>query len=111
MEDAKENSKKFSNIEYLLGKTEDILESYTENIDVLILDPPRIGCDEKVIKIIKDIKPKKIILISCSPENFAIDISRLIKDNIFHISRVIPFDMFPQTRHVEVLGILDLVNE
>ena len=82
VEDAKENSKKFSNIEYLLGKTEDILESYTENIDVLILDPPRIGCDEKVIKIIKDIKPKKIILISCSPENFAIDISRLIKDNI-----------------------------
>ena len=80
VEDAKENSKKFSNIEYLLGKTEDILESYTENIDVLILDPPRIGCDEKVIKIIKDIKPKKIILISCSPENFAIDISRLIKD-------------------------------
>ena len=44
-------------------------------------------------------------------QNFAIDISRLIKDNIFHISRVIPFDMFPQTRHVEVLGILDLVNE
>ena len=111
VEDAKENSKKFSNIEYLLGKTEDILESYTENIDVLILDPPRIGCDEKVIKIIKDIKPKKIILISCSPENFAIDISRLIDDNIFSLLRVIPFDMFPQTRHVEVLGILDLLNE
>ena len=111
VQDAKENSKKFSNIEYLLGKTEDILESYTENIDVLILDPPRIGCDEKVIKIIKDIKPKKIILISCSPENFAIDISRLIDDNIFNLSRVIPFDMFPQTRHVEVIGILDLVNE
>ena len=66
---------------------------------------------KKVSKIIKDIKPKKIILISCSPENFAIDISRLIDDNIFNLSRVIPFDMFPQTRHVEVIGILDLVNE
>ena len=109
--DANINSNKFNNIYYIQGKTEDVLLDVIDEIDILLLDPPRIGCDDLVIQKINKINPRKILLISCSPENFAIDISRLIKGNIFHISRVIPFDMFPQTRHVEVLGILDLVNE
>tara|TARA_B110000438_G_scaffold152817_1_gene146864 strand:- start:2073 stop:3320 length:1248 start_codon:yes stop_codon:yes gene_type:complete len=105
--DANENSKNFKNIDYLLGKTENILQETNEKIDVIILDPPRIGCDDKVIRIIEEIKPKKIILISCSPENFAIDIAKLLEKGIYNLSKVIPFDMFPQTHHVEILGILD----
>ncbi|NCG35686.1 MAG: hypothetical protein GWO78_06855 [Dehalococcoidales bacterium] len=105
--DAKENSKNFENINYLLGKTENVLQDTLENIDVIVLDPPRIGCDDNVIKIIEETKPKKIILISCSPENFAKDISKLIEKGIYNLSKVIPFDMFPQTHHVEILGVLD----
>tara|TARA_B110000116_G_scaffold106671_1_gene92741 strand:+ start:771 stop:2018 length:1248 start_codon:yes stop_codon:yes gene_type:complete len=105
--DAKENSKNFENINYLLGKTENVLQETSEKIDVIILDPPRIGCDNNVIKIIEETKPKKIILISCSPENFARDIAKLIEKGIYNLSKVVPFDMFPQTHHVEILGVLD----
>jgi len=106
--DAKENSKKYSNIEYLLGKTEDVLSDVKENIDLLLLDPPRIGCDDKVIEIINKIKPKTILLISCSPENFAVDISKLVGIS-YEVRKIIPFDMFPQTHHVEVVGVLQLL--
>ncbi|MBA46662.1 MAG: hypothetical protein CL893_01080 [Dehalococcoidia bacterium] len=106
--DAKENSKKYSNIEYLLGKTEEVLSDVKENIDLLILDPPRIGCDDKVIEIINKIKPKDILLISCSPENFAVDISKLVSIS-YEVKKIIPFDMFPQTHHVEVVGVLNLL--
>ena len=106
--DAKENSKKYSNIEYLLGKTEEVLSDVNENIDLLLLDPPRIGCDDKVIEIINKVKPKTILLISCSPENFAIDISKLVGIS-YEVKKIIPFDMFPQTHHVEVVGVLNLL--
>jgi tRNA/tmRNA/rRNA uracil-C5-methylase (TrmA/RlmC/RlmD family) len=73
----------------------------------LLLDPPRIGCDDKVLEMIDKIKPKTILLISCSPENFAVDISKLVKLS-YEVRKIIPFDMFPQTHHVEVVGLLDL---
>jgi len=108
--DAKENSKKYKNIQYLQGKTEEVLMDIEEKIDVLLLDPPRIGCDDKVLEIISKIKPQTVLLISCSPENFAIDISKLIKLS-YKVKKIIPFDMFPQTHHVEVVGLLDLYHE
>ena len=74
----------------------------------MILDPPRIGCDDKVIEIINKIKPKDILLISCSPENFAVDISKLVSIS-YEVKKIIPFDMFPQTHHVEVVGVLNLL--
>ena len=60
-----------------------------------------------LLKLLKKQNQKKIILISCSPENFAKDISKLIEKGIYNLSKVIPFDMFPQTHHVEILGVLD----
>jgi len=105
--DAKENSKNLKNLEYLQGKTEDLLLDIKEKIDILLLDPPRIGCDDKVLEMIDKIKPKTILLISCSPENFAVDISKLVKLS-YEVRKIIPFDMFPQTHHVEVVGLLDL---
>ncbi|OUW96085.1 MAG: hypothetical protein CBD90_01365 [Chloroflexi bacterium TMED230] len=108
--DAKENSKNYTNIEYLQGKTEDVLLDIDENIDLLLLDPPRVGCEDKVIRIIDKIKPKNILLISCSPENFAKDIAKLV-DISYEVQKIIPFDMFPQTHHVEILGLLELNYE
>ena len=81
-----------------------------ENIDLLLLDPPRVGCEDKVIRIIDKIKPKNILLISCSPENFAKDIAKLV-DISYEVQKIIPFDMFPQTHHVEILGLLELNYE
>ena len=75
-----------------------------------MLDPPRIGCDDLVIQKINKINPRKILLISCSPENFAIDMSKLSSIG-YKIQKIIPFDMFPQTHHVEVVGILELSHE
>lgn len=105
--DAKENSKKFKNIEYIQGKTEEVLLDIQEKIDILLLDPPRIGCDDKVLEMIDEIKPKTVLLISCSPENFAVDISKLVNLS-YKVRKIIPFDMFPQTHHVEIVGLLDL---
>ncbi len=108
--DANINSNKFNNIYYIQGKTEDVLLDVIDEIDILLLDPPRIGCDDLVIQKINKINPRKILLISCSPENFAIDMSKLSSIG-YKIQKIIPFDMFPQTHHVEVVGILELSHE
>ncbi|MBO4570280.1 MAG: 23S rRNA (uracil(1939)-C(5))-methyltransferase RlmD [Clostridia bacterium] len=75
---------------------------------ILILDPPRKGVDLKVIEAISELKPKKIIYVSCDSSTLSRDV-RLILDNNegYKITRVSPFDMFPQTRHVETLLILE----
>lgn len=108
--DANINSNKFNNIYYIQGKTEDVLLDVNDEIDILLLDPPRIGCEDLVIQKINRIKPRKILLISCSPENFAIDMYKLSSIG-YKIQKIIPFDMFPQTHHVEVVGILELSHE
>ena len=106
--DAKNNSKNFKNIKYIIGKTEEILQSNTEKFDTVILDPPRIGCEESVINNVISLEPKIIILISCSPENFCKDVYKLVNSKQYIIDKIIPIDMFPQTHHTEIVGILRL---
>ena len=61
--DAKINSKNYKNIQYIIGKTEVVLQNNTEKFDTVILDPPRIGCEDSVIKNVISLEPKVIILI------------------------------------------------
>ncbi len=71
------------------------------NFDICVLDPPRAGVNKKVIKSLLDKKPKKIIYLSCNPATLARDLSLLISN--YKITYIRPFDMFPQTHHVETL--------
>lgn len=90
------------NVNFLLGRCEEVLDKF-DNIDKVILNPPRKGIDEKVIKHLKRINPKIILYISCNPATFARDLKRILEIG-YEIEAVELFDMFPQTYHIEVLG-------
>lgn len=75
-----------------------------ENQDLVILDPPRTGAKE-IIKSIINIKPKKILYVSCNPTTLARDLKELITAG-YKLKKIQPFDMFPQTFHIESLSLL-----
>ena len=108
IEDAKYNSKDIKNIEFIMGKTEEVLLNWNKDFDYLLLDPPRIGCHENVLEAVRKLKPRKIIILSCEPKFFARDLSILCKNNLFKVKKVIPLDMFPQTKHTEIIAYLSL---
>lgn len=81
-----------------------------ENIpapDVIILDPPRSGVNPKIIEDLIEIKPPKIVYISCNPSTQARDI-KLLCANDFRLIKIKPVDMFPQTYHIENVALLEL---
>jgi len=91
------------NITGLSGSAEDLSETLSDDkFDTVVLDPPRTGCDPRVIASILKIAPKKIVYISCGPATLARDIKNLIS-NGYDIKSIQPFDMFPQTGHVETV--------
>lgn len=71
----------------------------------VVLDPPRKGCDEKVIEAIKAALPDRVYYVSCNPATLARDLARL--DGAYDILSVSPYEMFPQTKHVETLVCLE----
>jgi len=105
IEDAKENSNinDISNTWFFAGDMKDILTSgfYKKNgrPDVVILDPPRAGVHKKVIEMINQAIPDRIVYVSCNPATQARDIVPLL--NNFTLEKIQPVDMFPHTYHVE----------
>jgi len=73
--------------------------------DILIIDPPRIGCKSSLIEQIIRLAPKRIVYISCNPATQARDV-RLLCDGMFHLEFLQPMDMFPHTVHIEVIALL-----
>jgi len=73
-----------------------------ESPDLVILDPPRKGCQQSVLKSLLSLRPTDIVYISCHPAALARDLKALCK-SVYRIDRVEPFDLFPQTHHVETL--------
>ncbi|MBQ0067452.1 MAG: 23S rRNA (uracil(1939)-C(5))-methyltransferase RlmD [Phascolarctobacterium sp.] len=69
--------------------------------DLIVVDPPRAGCDEKVLRAIMNVNPKKIIYVSCNPATLARDL--VILTDGYSIDKVQPVDMFPQTTHIETV--------
>lgn len=88
-----------------LSKSEDMLDFIQPN-QTVILDPPRAGCDQKLINHLNEVKPKMIIYLSCNPATQARDISILLKN--YHIETIKTFNFFPHTPHIENLVILSL---
>ena len=108
IEDAGLNSKDILNIEFVEGKTEHILNTLNQHIDVLLLDPPRVGCHPDVLDSVIKLKPEKVLMISCEPEAMARDLNLLCSTGIYNLETIRPVDMFPQTRHVETISMLRL---
>ena len=108
IEDAGLNSKDILDIEFVEGKTEHILNTLNQHIDVLLLDPPRVGCHPDVLDSVIKLKPEKVLMISCEPEAMARDLNLLCSTGIYSLETIRPVDMFPQTRHVETISMLRL---
>ena len=105
LKDAIENINNIENIEFIQGKTEDILASLDVQVDTLILDPPRAGCHADTLKGIINNPPEKIIYVSCDPKTLMRDLELLTRSN-FKLISLDPIDMFPQTHHVECVATL-----
>ncbi len=108
IKDANYNKKlnKVNNITFIKGKVEEKINNINDNIDTVILDPPRSGLHKNVVETLKKLKPNNIIYVSCDPVTLARDINLL--SDIYEISYIKPFDMFPNTYHVECVCVLKL---
>ena len=99
IENAKRNN--INNIEFYCEDAGKFINNYTKELDVVIMDPPRKGSDEKFLSTLLNKKPKQIIYISCDPETLARDLKYL--SSLYKITYVQPVDMFPMTAHSEVI--------
>ncbi|NSL52751.1 23S rRNA (uracil(1939)-C(5))-methyltransferase RlmD [Calidifontibacillus erzurumensis] len=107
IEDAKKNAAKhnINHATYVVGKAEYWLPKWQKegwHPDVIIVDPPRTGCDEQFLKTVLKVKPKRLIYVSCNPSTLAKDIQFLSKE--YEVKYIQPFDMFPHTSHVECVS-------
>jgi 23S rRNA (uracil1939-C5)-methyltransferase len=106
---AKRNAKanKTTNIEFIAGLAEDLFPDLAKKAkpDIVIMDPPRKGCDLKFLGAVITAAPKKIIYVSCNPETLARDLEVLINDG-YKLVETQPLDMFPHTMHVETICFL-----
>ncbi|NLG88963.1 MAG: 23S rRNA (uracil(1939)-C(5))-methyltransferase RlmD [Clostridiaceae bacterium] len=102
-----------SNIEFYHGKAEDItIELYQKGIkaDVVVVDPPRKGCDGKLLETITGMRPARIVYVSCNPSTLARDLKYLAGKG-YRIEQVQPVDMFPWTSHVECVALMSKVEK
>lgn len=112
IEDARNNAKinGIKNVEFFVGKAEDVLpEQYEKNqvyADVIVVDPPRKGCDETLLNTMVEMKPEKIVYVSCDSATLARDLKYLCERG-YELKRVRPVDQFPHTVHVETVCLLE----
>ena len=95
------NCENFKNAKPVLAKSEDALEYITPD-SIVILDPPRAGCDEKLIKKLIEVRPKEIIYLSCNPITQVRDVEMLVNAGM-ELKSVEGFNFFPKTPHIESL--------
>lgn len=110
IENAKINAREnnISNSEFFTGKSEEIIPRLIEDgikPDVIVVDPPRKGCDTKLLKAIGEASPKKVVYVSCDPSTLARDL-KCLEEFSYKTVEVQPVDMFPMTKHVENVALL-----
>lgn len=116
VENAVENAKlnNINNVEFFVGKSEDIVPKlYNEGVsaDVMVVDPPRKGCEKNLLELMLNMKPKKIVYVSCDSATLARDLKILCNDNEYKIDKVQPVDMFPHSYHVETVVLMSRVEQ
>lgn len=105
IENAKRNG--INNIEFHCGDAGEFISSYDGDLDIVIMDPPRKGSDEKFLSTLINKKVKQIIYVSCDPETMARDIGYL--SSHYKVTYLQPVDNFPMTAHIECVGKLELL--
>ena len=108
--DAKVNAKinGVENVEFLLGKSEEVIVDLMErgiHADVVVVDPPRKGCDGSLLESIAKIHPEKIVYVSCDPGSLGRDLG-ILETLGYRTEKVTPIDNFPQSYHVETVVLL-----
>ncbi|WP_031513608.1 23S rRNA (uracil(1939)-C(5))-methyltransferase RlmD [Desulfofalx alkaliphila] len=108
---ARQNARRngINNVEFFQGEVERLLplmssEGYRP--EVVVLDPPRKGCDKQALEAVIQMAPAKIIYVSCDPGTLARDLAYLVEEGSYRVIEVQPVDMFPQTRHVETICLM-----
>ena len=93
------------NAEFIAGKSEEVIYDLINKeikADVLVVDPPRKGCDERFLSAVADFMPEKIVYVSCNPDTLARDL-KFLGEKGYNIKEVQPFDMFGFSYHVETV--------
>lgn len=108
--DAKANARlnNIDNVEFVIGKAEEVMQSWKNSglkPNVIVVDPPRKGCDEKLLQAMIDMKPERIVYVSCNSATLARDL-RILEDGGYKTKEVQPVDMFSQTYHCEAVALL-----
>jgi len=106
-EDFAVNLDEFDNVELYEGAAEDVIPHLEAEPAVVLVDPPRAGLDKRALDGIKQLAPQVIAYVSCDPSTLARDAARLIADG-YRLVDVTPFDMFPQTYHIESISLFEL---
>jgi 23S rRNA (uracil1939-C5)-methyltransferase len=104
------NLDEFDNVEIYQAAVEDVLPQLSVEPDVVIIDPPRSGLHPRVVDALLDKKPEKMVYVSCDPATLARDVRRLL-DGGYNLEEIQPFDMFPQTFHVETVVLMSRKNK
>ncbi len=112
IDDAKRNARinKIENVDFAVGEAEKVIPWwYAQGIraDVIVVDPPRKGCDQELLETMIKMKPKRIVYVSCNPATLARDL-RILEDGGYQTKEVQPVDMFPMTMHVETVALIEL---
>lgn len=122
IDDARNNAKinEIENAEFFVGKAEEVLpqhyETYakehggeTTHADVIVVDPPRKGCEESLLQTMVDMQPERIVYVSCDSATLARDV-KFLRGNGYELERVRAVDQFPHTVHVETVVLMSKVN-
>ena len=115
IKDAEENAKKnnLENTEFFCGAAEDVVPTLIKNgekPDIVIIDPPRKGSDEKTLSAIISANPERIVYVSCNPATLARDV-KFLQENGYCLKSATPVDMFPNSEHCEVASVLTNIKE
>jgi 23S rRNA (uracil1939-C5)-methyltransferase len=114
VDDARENTRlnDVDNIEFIEGKAEEvILDLYDRGVKavVAVVDPPRKGCDEVLLKTLADMQPERIVYVSCNPATLARDL-KYLEASGYKTKEVQPVDMFPWSYHVETIARIQRID-
>lgn len=111
IDDARQNAKinGFDNVEFFVGKAEEVLpREYEKNgvyADVIVVDPPRKGCDATLLDTIVEMAPKKVVYVSCDPATLARDV-KILEEKGYQVEKVSVVDQFGHTVHTETVCLL-----